>query len=61
MDGSCYKGVYKNGKKHGFGTYQWTDGSKYQGQWEDNCLNGYVNYYLPMKFFISILKIIFLK
>lgn len=44
MDGSCYQGEYKKGKKHGLGTYQWTDGSKYEGQWEDNCLNGYVNF-----------------
>ncbi len=49
MDQSCYRGEYKKGKKHGYGTYQWTDGSKYQGQWEDNCLNGFVIYYLLTK------------
>jgi len=49
LDGSCYQGEYKNGKKHGYGTYYWTDSSKYKGQWEDNCLNGYVNKFFTKK------------
>ncbi len=28
-DGSKYEGMYKEGKKHGNGTYTWSDGSKY--------------------------------
>ena len=28
------------GNKHGFGTYQWKDGSKYVGSWDDNKITG---------------------
>ena len=35
-DGSKYEGHYKEGKKHGQGTYIWSDGSKYIGNWDEN-------------------------
>jgi hypothetical protein len=35
-DGSKYEGYYKEGKKHGEGTYTWSDGSKYVGEWNEN-------------------------
>ena len=28
-----YKGEWKNGKEHGQGTYTWSDGQKYVGEW----------------------------
>ena len=28
-----YKGEWKNGKRHGTGTMQWTNGAKYVGEW----------------------------
>ena len=28
------------GKKHGRGTYSWTDGSKYEGDWYENKIKG---------------------
>ena len=31
-----YEGLYKNGKKHGFGKYEWPDGSIYEGSWINN-------------------------
>jgi hypothetical protein len=44
-----YKGDYKEGKKegvgifkHNIGAYEWIDGSKYTGQWENNKINGKV-------------------
>ena len=39
-DGSKYEGSYKEGKKHGTGTYTWIDGSKYEGLWRDNKISG---------------------
>jgi hypothetical protein len=27
--------------KHGIGTYYWSDGSKYEGEWKENNLHGY--------------------
>ena len=35
-------GEYLKGKKHGVGTYIWADGSRYEGEWYDSCLHGYV-------------------
>ena len=33
-DGFEYEGSFRKGNKHGYGVYKWTDGSKFQGQWE---------------------------
>ena len=30
-----YVGQYKDGKKHGKGTYTWFDGGKYEGSWKN--------------------------
>ena len=30
-----YVGQYKDGEKHGKGTYTWSDGQKYEGKWKD--------------------------
>ena len=30
-----YVGEFKDGKKHGQGTYTWSDGSKYVGEYKD--------------------------
>jgi hypothetical protein len=32
-DGGSYIGEFKDGKKHGLGTYTWTDGEQYVGEW----------------------------
>ena len=40
-DGSCYKGEWKGGKKHGRGIYMWPDGSMYEGEWEEDRFHGY--------------------
>jgi radial spoke head protein 1 len=32
-EGNIYKGYFKNGFKHGKGTYNWVDGSQYEGDW----------------------------
>lgn len=35
-----YSGEYKNDKKHGYGTYTWTDGRKYIGEWVNSKRHG---------------------
>ena len=35
-----YVGEWKDGNRHGQGTYTMSDGSKYTGQWEDSLPNG---------------------
>jgi hypothetical protein len=32
-DGGSYIGEFKDDKKHGLGTYTWTDGEQYVGEW----------------------------
>ena len=32
--------MYLNGKKHGKGAFKWTDGSKFEGEFEFNNING---------------------
>ena len=34
-DGRKYVGEYKDGKRHGQGTYTHHDGRKYEGEWKD--------------------------
>ena len=34
--GSCYRRDFKNGKYHGIGNLHLTNGSRYQGEWEEN-------------------------
>ena len=36
-----YEGDFKDGKRHGQGTYTWNNGDKYTGEWKDGKLNGY--------------------
>ena len=35
-----YVGEYKDGERHGQGTYTWSDGQKYVGEWKDGFPNG---------------------
>ena len=35
-----YLGQFKNGLRHGMGTFYYADGSKYQGQWRDGMKQG---------------------
>jgi len=35
-----YVGEYKDGKKHGQGTYTWFDGGIYVGKWKDGKKHG---------------------
>jgi len=32
--------MFHLGKKHGRGLYNWADGSSYDGNWDDNMING---------------------
>lgn len=40
-DNSYYIGQFKEGRKHGIGTYKWANGSMYEGEWSSGCFNGY--------------------
>lgn len=48
-NGDNYKGDWKNGKKHGQGTYIWADGRKYTGAWENDYRNGQGHWIYPEK------------
>jgi len=37
----CTEGNLHMVKKHGYGVYEWRDGSKYIGQWRANAINGH--------------------
>ena len=39
-----YVGEYKDGKKHGQGTYTWFDGGIYVGKWKDGKEHGQGTY-----------------
>ena len=38
--GDKYEGEFKEGKKHGFGTYTFHEGSKYEGEYKDGEYHG---------------------
>ena len=42
-----YVGEYKDGKKHGKGTYTLENGTKYMGEWKDGKKHGQGTYTLP--------------
>ena len=35
-----YVGQYKDGEKHGKGTYTWSDGGTYVGEWKEGKFDG---------------------
>jgi hypothetical protein len=35
-----YEGEWVDGKRHGFGTYQYATGASYTGEWSENKKNG---------------------
>ena len=41
---SVYEGEWRNGKKHGQGTYTWADGARYEGEWAYGRAHGYGTY-----------------
>ena len=43
-DGSQYFGEYKDGLRHGQGTFTYSNGDKYVGEWKDNTRNGWGTY-----------------
>lgn len=44
-----YTGEWKDEKKHGQGTYKWSNGMTYEGAWENNQRNGYGKFTWPNK------------
>ena len=43
-----YVGQYKDGEKHGKGTYTWSDGGIYVGNWKDGKEHGKGTYTSPV-------------
>jgi hypothetical protein len=41
LNGSWYKGKYKNNRKHGKGEFHWSDGSWYKGRFKKGLKHGY--------------------
>ncbi len=41
LDGSTYKGSWKDGKFHGLGKYNWPNGNYYYGNWENDVRKGF--------------------
>jgi len=39
--GDSYEGTWRDGKKHGYGTYIWSDERRYIGTWYDGKQHGY--------------------
>jgi hypothetical protein len=39
---NSYYGQFVDGKRHGYGTFLYANGSKYEGDWKNNSKNGYV-------------------
>ena len=44
-DNGYYSGFWSNGKRHGYGLYDWKDAGKYIGFWENDQRNGYGVYF----------------
>ena len=44
-DNGSYDGFWKNGLKHGYGSYVWTDIGRYIGNWENDTMSGYGEYF----------------
>lgn len=40
QDDSVYEGTFNTGKKCGFGTQKWSDGSSYSGYWSNDMMSG---------------------
>ena len=40
-EGDKYEGKWKNGKRHGHGTYTWSNGVKFVGEWKDGKRHGH--------------------
>ena len=40
VDGDQFSGEYKDDKRHGQGTYTWSNGDKYVGEYKDGQING---------------------
>jgi hypothetical protein len=49
---NTYFGNFKNGKRHGQGTFLYANGAKYEGNWENNLKHGWVG----LKILIYIFK-----
>lgn len=47
--------------KDGLGTYKWPDGGIYEGEWERNQMNGFVNTIKTIIFIINKIKHFFLQ
>lgn len=45
FDNGVYTGAFQDGKRTGYGSYHWTDGSYYVGNFEDGKLQGEGSYY----------------
>jgi len=39
--GDRHEGYYRDGKRHGSGTYLWANGDKYSGMWEYGLMHGH--------------------
>lgn len=46
-DGSKYIGQWRNGKRHGCGTFVYANGGRFEGQWRDDKREGSGTLYLP--------------
>lgn len=46
-DNGSYTGYWANGKKNGFGFYEWNDNASYYGNWENNDMVGFSQYTYP--------------
>ena len=47
-NGGVHVGYFKNGNANGYGTYTKSDGDVYEGNWENDFMNGYWGYYIAI-------------